>query len=254
MGYCFSSLSKTLLLLQLYSFIVLLNLLKHINESNNWWIAITMAAYVFYSLDRASDRMQWYGIAYFANIRIRLISIVPHKTKKLCHLSNKAASLQSQKQNFCSDLLFWRHFCPKTAMKKCQFVFVEFLTQAFDQRTWKLVFMELAGYKAADVLRTQLCIMHKKWAKMPIGLTLLSEGLAGFWLCDYLDSLLPISRWITVGGHWKRVSCHGDRIFYSHVCVSCWTISLTSSVISFAYLTHFSNLDISGTNADICKW
>ena len=28
---------------------------------------------------------------------------------------------------------------------------------------------------------------------------------------------------------------------------------MTSPVISFAYFTHFSNLNISGTNADICK-
>jgi len=28
---------------------------------------------------------------------------------------------------------------------------------------------------------------------------------------------------------------------------------MTSSVISFAYFTHFSNLNISGTNADIWK-
>ena len=34
-----------------------------------------------------------------------------------------------------------------------------------------------------------------KWL---MGLTLLSEGLTGFWLCESLDSLLPISRWSTV--------------------------------------------------------
>ena len=41
----------------------------------------------------------------------------------------------------------------------------------------------------------------RKWPielKCCIGLTLLSEGLAGFWLYESLDSLLPISRWITV--------------------------------------------------------
>ena len=32
-----------------------------------------------------------------------------------------------------------------------------------------------------------------------------------------------------------------------------WVECLTSSVISFAYFTHFSNLNISGTNAGICK-
>ena len=72
--------------------------------------------------------------------------------------------------------------------------------------------------------------------------------------------------WNQVGGDWKRVSCHGNRTFYSYRCVSCRTISLpsfnglccklarialflyliyywveclTSSVISFAYFTHF---------------
>ena len=29
---------------------------------------------------------------------------------------------------------------------------------------------------------------------------------------------------------------------------------MTSSVISFAYFTHFSNLNICRTNADVCKW
>ena len=72
-----------------------------------------------------------------------------------------------------------------------------------------------------------------------------------------------------MGGDWKRVSYHENGIFYSHRCVSCRTISLpsfnvlhcklakvtlfiysiyywvecmTSSVISFAYFTHCSNL------------
>ena len=29
-----------------------------------------------------------------------------------------------------------------------------------------------------------------------MGLTLLSEGLVGFWLCEFLNLLLYISRWI----------------------------------------------------------
>ena len=88
-----------------------------------------------------------------------------------------------------------------------------------------------------------------------------------------------------MGGVWKRVSCQGNKIFYSHRRVSCRTISLPSfnvlhwkltkialfiysisnelltqiilgwvyDVISFAYFTHFSNLNISRANADICK-
>ena len=83
-----------------------------------------------------------------------------------------------------------------------------------------------------------------------------------------------------MGGDWKRVSCHGNRTFSSRGCVFSRTISLpsfnglrcklakialfmylreywvecmTSSVNSFAYFTHFSNLNISGTNADIWK-
>ena len=32
-----------------------------------------------------------------------------------------------------------------------------------------------------------------------------------------------------------------------------WVECMLSSVISFAYFTHFSNLNISGTNRDICK-
>ena len=78
----------------------------------------------------------------------------------------------------------------------------------------------------------------------------------------------------------KRVSCHGNKMFYSSRCVfrriispssfndlRCklakialfihmmlhWVECMTSSVISFAYFTHFSNLNISGINAGICK-
>ena len=72
---------------------------------------------------------------------------------------------------------------------------------------------------------------------------------------------------------------NGD-FFYNHRCVSCrtiilpsfnglccklakialfiyliqnWVECMMSSVISFAYFTNFSNLNISRTNADICK-
>lgn len=41
--------------------------------------------------------------------------------------SDKAASLESQKQKFWSDWLFWRRFSFKTAAKTCQFVYEEFL-------------------------------------------------------------------------------------------------------------------------------
>ena len=66
-----------------------------------------------------------------------------------------------------------------------------------------------------------------------------------------------------------------ERNFYSHRCIAFRTITLpgfnglccklteialqnlvefvTSSVISFTYFTHFSNVNISGTNADIKK-
>ena len=46
--------------------------------------------------------------------------------------------------------------------------------------------------------------------------------------------------WNQVGGNRKRVSCHGNRFFYSRRYVSFRTIRLPS-------------LNISGTNADICK-
>ena len=80
----------------------------------------------------------------------------------------------------------------------------------------------------------------------------------------------------------QKVGCHGNKNYSSSWCVThtCRTISLprfngvccklteiglfvyfiylvecmTSSVLSVAYFTHFSNLNISWTNADICKW
>ena len=33
-----------------------------------------------------------------------------------------------------------------------------------------------------------------------------------------------------------------------------WVEFMMSSVSSFAYFTHFSNLNITGINVDICKW
>ena len=42
---------------------------------------------------------------------------------------------------------------------------------------------------------TSLCTENE--LKCCMGLTLLSEGQADFWLCEFLDSLLPFSRWIT---------------------------------------------------------
>jgi len=79
---------------------------------------------------------------------------------------------------------------------------------------------------------------------------------------------------------WKRVGCHGNRNCKGCGCGAFRTISLPSfndfcckltkialfiylmkylvecmmsSVISFAYFSHFSDFNISGTNADICK-
>ncbi len=91
---------------------------------------------------------------------------------------------------------------------------------------------------------------------------------------------LTCTYWNQVDGDWKRVSCHGNKMFHGRRCVFCRTFSLTSinslhcelakialfiymvlfwveymmsSVISLAYFSHFSNLNISGTNAGICK-
>ena len=93
----------------------------------------------------------------------------------------------------------------------------------------------------------------------------------GLWPClmfSRAENHLHIE--IIVGGDWKSVSYHGNKMFYSHRCVFCRTISLPSfsalcckvakialfniymmqnwveykmmsSVISFAYFTHFSN-------------
>ena len=99
-------------------------------------------------------------------------------------------------------------------------------------------------------------------------------------LVKCFSSWKSLKYWIQVGGDWKRVSCHGNNFFYSRRCISFRTISLpgfndlccklteialfiylmlywvenmTSSVLSFTYFTHFSNVNISGTNAYIQK-
>ena len=51
---------------------------------------IMIIAYVFHSLDRASDRIRRYRTAYFANIRIRIIrAFFPHKTTNCAILAIK---------------------------------------------------------------------------------------------------------------------------------------------------------------------
>ena len=51
-----------------------------------------------------------------------------------------------------------------------------------------------------------------------------------------------------VGRDWKRLSCHGNRIFYNHRCVTCRTISLPSfnSLCSkLVYLCTWYNIGLS---------
>ena len=48
-----------------------------------------------------------------------------------------------------------------------------------------------------------------------MGLTLLSEGLTDFWLCESLDSLLPISRWITISHFWHLLIIFAGCLFVS---------------------------------------
>ena len=72
---------------------------------------------------------------------------------------------------------------------------------------------------SADVTDT---LMEKKiWG---MGLTLLSGGLACFWLCGSLDSLLPFSRWITdfelfVSNLVKRFEHHWIKRYINAVCM-----------------------------------
>ena len=51
------------------------------------------------------------------------------------------------------------------------------------------------------------------------------------WVCDLVyrfSSWKSLTCWNQVGGDWKRMSCHGNNMFYSLRCVFCRTISLPS--------------------------
>lgn len=62
-------------------------------------ITTAIIAYDFSSLDRASDRIRQYGMAYFANIHFHIINAFFHiKQNKLCHISNKAYNVQMREQ------------------------------------------------------------------------------------------------------------------------------------------------------------
>ena len=52
----------------------------------------------------------------------------------------------------------------------------------------------------------------------------------GLWpyLMFFKLKLKSLTYWNEVGGDWKRLSCHGNRFFYSPRCVSCRAISLRS--------------------------
>ena len=117
-----------------------------------------------------------------------------------------------------------------------------------------------------------------------------ANGASSAWSCQHIkmlggvcglgkcfSSLRSPKYWNQVEGDWKRVSCHGNQFLYSRafkiiswpsfngLCCKMTEIALfiflmfylvgwmTSSAFSFAYFTHFSNLNISGTNADISK-
>ena len=77
--------------------------------------------------------MWWCGYRKFASIHILCIIITAFFTKKqnkICHISNKAAALQTLKQKFQRDWLFWSSLFPKTAMKTCLNVIIIFDLQA----------------------------------------------------------------------------------------------------------------------------
>ena len=51
------------------------------------------------------------------------------------------------------------------------------------------------------------------------------------WVCGlvkHFSSWKSLTYWNQVGGDWKRLSCHGNKMFYSRRCVFCRTISLPS--------------------------
>ena len=48
------------------------------------------------------------------------------------------------------------------------------------------------------------------------------------WPCLHFPSWKSLSYWNQVDGDWRRVSCHGEGIFYSLRCFFCKTISLPS--------------------------
>ena len=51
------------------------------------------------------------------------------------------------------------------------------------------------------------------------------------WVCGlvlHFSSWKSLTYWNQVGGDWKRVSCHGNKMFYSLSCVFYRTISLPS--------------------------
>ena len=110
-----------------------------------------------YFIKRASDRQPWCKSTKFANICISHIirAIQSHKTDNLCHISNKAAALQPQKQNIQKGLITLKQF---VSQRKISSSFVENL----NLQTLQPTLSKLPGnYFGGKCLVTKLETFHK---------------------------------------------------------------------------------------------
>ena len=135
-------------------------------------------------------------MAYFANIRIRIISaFFLVKQKKECTILAIKQLPFNPKSIYSEVIGYFEEVFLKTATKTYPFVCDEFLT-------FRPLTEEPGNYFPWNCLVTKLWTFHKRSnafckeneLKLFVCLTLLSGGLTGFWLCESLDSVLPISR------------------------------------------------------------
>ena len=91
------------------------------------------------------------------------------------------------------------------------------------EETCCLLFSNIS-FHSRDVQLFKICQLAK-WRCHTPNQILINLSL---WTCSTFLVLKSLTLLKSSGGHWKRVSCHGNRSFYSQRRVSCRTISLPS--------------------------
>ena len=80
---------------------------------------------------------------------------------------------------------------------------------------WVKVILPWWNWLCPEVSHFHIC----KWCPIYIIQQAYKYVCLGLCLCLRFSGWKSLAYWNQVGGDWKRVSCHGNEMFYSHRCV-----------------------------------